>query len=111
MNFSLIYAAIPRIACKGKCQQYCGPITAYPREAEHFEKMTGKEFPDAFKVITSKTKTCPLLDPLGRCSVYQNRPIICRLWGVVPRMACPHGCVAERMLTEEESRALLDATL
>lgn len=111
-NLELIYAEVPKIACKGKCQHSCGPIMASAREAEYFESKSGKKFPDPIKIMETTLATgaameCPYLNPLGQCDVYRSRPLICRLWGVVPAMRCPHGCVPERMLTEEESRGLL----
>ena len=114
-SFTLIYSAVPRINCKGKCQGSCGPIAAYPREVEHFEKATGKKFPDAAVIINRTIKEgspmeCPHLNPIGQCSVYPNRPLICRLWGVVPDMPCPWGCLPDRPMTEHEARELLDST-
>ncbi|TMD08275.1 MAG: hypothetical protein E6J01_03825 [Chloroflexi bacterium] len=50
---------------------------------------------------------CPLLTPSGTCSVYDIRPMICRVWGLTKSMACPFGCVPERWLTEDEAHALL----
>ena len=44
---------------------------------------------------------CPMLDN-GRCSVYDIRPMICRLWGIVETMLCHHGCKPDRVLTAEE---------
>jgi len=50
---------------------------------------------------------CPALDE-GRCTVYERRPSICRLWGVVESLACPHGCRPEpRALTDQEGFAFL----
>lgn len=36
--------------------------------------------------------SCPALVD-GRCSVYDDRPMICRLYGTVEVMRCPYGCV------------------
>jgi Fe-S-cluster containining protein len=108
----MIYAAVPRIACKGLCQHSCGPIMASPREMAHFERMTGKPFPDANAMLERAIKdrrvpSCPHLNVLGQCDAYQHRPLLCRLWGVVPGMPCQHGCQPERQLSERESRELL----
>ncbi len=111
VNFALLYSQVPSIACKGLCQQCCGPIMADPAEVEHFESKTGKSFPNPFSVLKSEDLSCPELNSVtGKCNVYQHRPLICRLWGVVdtPMMRCPHGCVPSRWLTDEESRSLLD---
>ena len=44
----------------------------------------------------------------GRCSIYDQRPTVCRLWGDVPEMPCPHGCTptlssAQGLMTMLES--------
>lgn len=110
MNLTLIYASVPRIACRGKCQSSCGPIAAHPREIEHFEATTGAKFPDAVKMLRSGRLDCPHLNAVGQCSVYQNRPLICRLWGVAEGMPCPWGCVPERVLPDAEAGELLRQT-
>ncbi len=120
MTFPMIYAAVPRIACKGKCQASCGPIDASLTEREYFEKRSGKPFPEvlnlklelnaALQVMRSRNFTCPYLNPVGQCDVYQNRPLICRLWGVAPEMPCPWGCKPERPMTSTEASELLRMT-
>ncbi len=109
-----IYAAVPRIACKGKCQGSCGPIMATDREREHFESTSRKKFPDAVQIMRNAINNgdpieCPYLNPLGQCDVYQFRPLVCRLWGVVPEMPCPYGCTPERMLSSAEGKRLMKA--
>ena len=43
-----------------------------------------------------------------RCAVYEVRPMICRLWGLVERMPCPFGCRPEGgLLSDEEGARLL----
>jgi Fe-S-cluster containining protein len=110
VDFALIYAAVPKIACKGKCQHSCGPILATERERAHFEKQTGKLFPDSLQIMVDSlaggSLDCPHLNPLGQCNVYQHRPLICRLWGAVPGMPCPHGCRPERLISDREAQRL-----
>ena len=50
---------------------------------------------------------CPMLSPDRRCNVYDIRPLICRLWGLVRTMRCPWGCVPERWLSHEDGHRLL----
>lgn len=51
---------------------------------------------------------CPALDDRKRCSAYDKRPMICRLWGVVETMKCPHGCrPSPRYLTDEQGKDML----
>jgi hypothetical protein len=86
-----LYARVPAIECKGLCHDACGPILMSQQEARtigHPNDMGDWE--------------CPKLSPLGTCSVYEDRPMVCRLWGVVESMPCPHGCVPERWLTHDE---------
>ncbi len=109
-SFPVLYTLVPKIACKGKCTEACGPIMAYPREEEYFERTTGRKFPDALKMLKEGKRDCPYLNALGRCDVYESRPLVCRLFGVVPEMPCPFGCVAERMLSGEEGHRLMRAT-
>src|SRR2546429_6087610 len=47
----------------------------------------------------------------GRCTVYEVRPMICRLWGMVEGMQCPHGCVPEGgHLTEDRKSTRLNSS-
>lgn len=60
--------------------------------------------------VKPKTMNCPYLTKEKLCGIYENRPLLCRLWGLVdePRMRCPHGCKpSPRYLTSEEGHALL----
>lgn len=109
-DFDLIYAGVPGINCKGLCHASCGPIAASDREIDHFEKTTGKSFPDALKVLSSTEMRCPHLNVLNRCNVYQNRPLICRLWGIAEEMPCIFGCAPERVLSRKEAYFLMDQT-
>lgn len=41
--------------------------------------------------------SCPHLGESG-CQVYAERPLICRLFGTTPRLACPNGRRPEVMI-------------
>lgn len=43
---------------------------------------------------------CVHLGPNG-CEVYDERPLICRLFGTTPKMACPNDCGPETMVDAE----------
>lgn len=34
------------------------------------------------------------------CQVYDERPLICRLFGTTPRLACPNGCKPDVMIDD-----------
>ena len=93
-----IYVRIPKVNCQGKCQESCGPIA--------MTRLERKQLPDAIDQISPDLR-CPLLTQDGKCSVYDNRPLVCRLWGVVKDMPCIFGCTPERILTESEEREIL----
>lgn len=40
--------------------------------------------------------TCAWLTAGGQCSTYETRPLVCRLFGAVRGMRCPHGCRPQR---------------
>jgi hypothetical protein len=95
-----VWARVPQPVCQGKCAESCGPIAMSPEERRMIEERTGEPFETDF--------TCPLLK-LGLCSVYDIRPMVCRLWGATEGMACPHGCLppSGRLLTDDEGMAIL----
>jgi uncharacterized protein len=97
-----VYAQLPKLACQRKCQECCGPVfmsaAEWRRITNRLGRTPGPE-PDL---------TCPMLRrSTGACKVYDIRPLICRLWGVVEAMKCPFGCVPDRWLTDAESHAMI----
>lgn len=100
-QIDLLYATLPTLECQGKCQESCGPIYMSRGEWERIKTKLGWE-PKA------KNLTCPMLHRAsGNCRVYQERPMLCRLWGLVESMPCPWGCKPERYLSKEEGYQLL----
>lgn len=94
-----VYAKLPRLNCKGLCAGSCGPIPLAPAEA-HLGSNGG------LYILNPATGVCPNLTPKKRCSIYDKRPLICRLWGMVKRMRCPYGCRPRRWVSDEEVDAL-----
>lgn len=112
-----VYESLPTLNCKGWCWHSCGPIDM--SDAEH-DRITalGVDIPvfdqDAAQRWAENEKLyCPALefgvDVAGGigCSVYQDRPLICRLWGVTESMRCEFGCEPSETLSDKESFALL----
>lgn len=98
-----LYAELPTIECKGLCTASCGPILMTPIELGRIHKRIGHHLPMITAEPTSPDDlTCPLLEG-GRCTVYDIRPLACRVWGVAEEMECPFGCKPSRLLTREES--------
>lgn len=102
-----IYERVPKIACKGLCRDQCTVILMSATE-ERMMRDAGHEPPELLAVIQSESNACPLLCPAsGQCTAYDARPLVCRLWGVVPEMPCPHGCQPERVLSRAEASAIM----
>lgn len=102
-----LYAALPALACKGLCSDSCYSVGATEAETVTIELRHGVKVETGFY-----PDGCPALSPFKRCSVYVDRPLICRLWGMVPSMACSHGCVpVGGLLSEEAGRELVRQAL
>lgn len=99
-----IYKLIPDVSCQGLCQQACGPVLMSKAEERRIIDRTGK--PVSFN---PKTLTCDRLTAFGRCSIYPDRPAICRLFGAVDDLPCQWGCKAERPLSSGEGGDILRA--
>lgn len=94
-----IYARLPHIECKGLCHEACGPIGMTRIEHRRLEEGRGP--------LACKDLVCPLLDENKRCTAYSIRPLVCRLFGLVEQMRCPHGCEPERWLSDEEATEIM----
>lgn len=91
-----IWAKVPSIECQGKCANSCGPVECSSIERELIERRGARKLEPMRPALT-----CSMLKD-GLCSVYSIRPVVCRLWGVVESMPCPHGCKPERTLGDRE---------
>lgn len=100
-----LYATLPHIECQGLCSDSCGPIGMSLRER-------GRIIERARKPVTCGSyASCSMLTDDRRCSVYDIRPMICRLWGLLNSMRCPYGCIPEGGLLDDAEgvRLLLEA--
>ena len=98
-----LYAGLPRVECKKLCQGCCGPVPMTAVEGDRIAVRIGRRH----EVVRGHSLDCGLLTDGGLCSVYDIRPLVCRVWGLVREMACPHGCVPERWLSDGEVRELI----
>jgi hypothetical protein len=88
-----LYAQLPPLTCRGLCEDSCAQLVdAGPLERRRIaQRGVDLDAPTA-------DGACPALShALGGalCSVYEARPVACRLWGVAASMPCPHGCLPE----------------
>ncbi len=92
-----IRAAVPRFECIPGCSDCCGPVTWNRWEIEQLEVVKD--------VLASK---CPYCAPSG-CEAYAHRPVVCRLFGAVEGMECPHGKSPRMRLSRERTKRLTAA--
>lgn len=92
-----LYRKIPTFRCNPGCTDCCGPVP--------FAKIE-------WDLVIDKRKPTSLSCPYGvngECDIYEQRPIICRLFGAVDtdKLACPHGCGPETKLSDKESSEIM----
>lgn len=83
---------IPAFACQPQCHDCCGPVTTSSEEMSRLPVISAAAHAAALADLS-----CPHLGSNG-CQVYAERPLICRLFGTTPRLACPNGKRPEKML-------------
>jgi Fe-S-cluster containining protein len=121
-----LYDQLPEVKCSGACHNACGFVPVSLREKQRLEQLTGKKFetvdsretepgiqrfgPDNRPLARYR---CSMLTEDGRCSVYDERPMICRLFGAAEGVEC-HRCglsACEKPLTLSEGIAMLHASM
>jgi uncharacterized protein len=112
-----LYAQIPNIECKGLCYLSCSIIPASKVEMKRVKaKHQINPFysmPEAIvkvsriEKVKGKFPACAALVN-GLCTIYSDRPAICRLYGVVENMQCEFGCIPEKMLTAQQGYDLIE---
>ena len=88
----LLRRRIPAFACEPGCHDCCGPVTASGEEMARLPPKSDAEHAAALDAFS-----CPHLGEHG-CLVYAERPLICRLFGTTPRLACPNGKRPDTMI-------------
>jgi len=94
-----LYEKIPSFTCKENCGLCCGPILCKRPESEILNKQP--------KVKNQEVLDCPFLDENKRCSCYEVRPLVCRLFGAIEILKCPEGCKPDCFLTEDDVQSIL----
>ena len=90
-----LYAELPAIACRGLCHGACGPVMASRLEVDRL---------GAAVAFHARTLSCVFLGADLRCTEYDRRPMICRVYGMSRGLECAHGCVPSRWLSDAEGR-------
>jgi len=105
-----LYRLIPSIPCRRLCADACGALILTDLEARRLQAETHIK-PRTLPVISHPSAgRCVYLAPAqDRCTVHAIRPLICRVWGVLKRLSCPHGCTPSTWLSDVQFLALARA--
>lgn len=92
-----LYKCIPDCKCKGLCTEACGPVPFSAMERLKVENKAPNGWVDwdhgtyMPRRVPADDLTCPFLKD-SKCSIYKDRPLICRIYGSVEDLQCGHGC-------------------
>ncbi len=101
-----LYAQVPAVDCRGDCATTCTSFPIPRIEKRLIRRATGIDLGPKHR--DPRTTTCPLLDQAGRCTGYDVRPLICRIWGTSQLYPCRFGCRPDgELLTMAETYRLL----
>ena len=100
-----LYVGVPDVECKGLCHAICGAIPITDVEAANI-LANGHAVP---YIRGTGGIHCSALTDGKRCSIYESRPLICRLYGAASDLRCPHGCRPARWLRSERAREMIKA--
>ena len=105
-----LWQRIPGFECVPGCRACCGPVFWSKVEWKRIKNKKGLFSPVKIKGVTfflvqDQQGNCPYASEKG-CEVYNDRPLLCRLYGVVEKMLCPFGGKPERILSIKEERQI-----
>lgn len=119
-----LYDQVPATECSGACHGACCFVPVSNHEKARMEQLTGKKFEtvDAHEVDPVQRfgpdnrplarYRCSMLTEDGRCSVYEDRPMVCRLFGAAEGIECfVAGCECKKPLKLADGMALLNESM
>ena len=92
-SLSDIYDKIPCSVCEADCFRCCTNMVQFTEE--ELNLMRGYKFDGKCSHLVN-----------GKCSVYENRPFVCRIYGTSELLRCD-GCTPSEYLTEEQTLKLI----
>lgn len=92
-----LYKKIPRFECIEGCTDCCGPVpwTQYELNRASLQSPPPER----------EDKTCAFAH--DGCMIHANRPLMCRLFGAVEDLRCPHGRGPLVLMKTEEAHQLV----
>lgn len=94
-----------KLNCK-QCGRCCGTVPMTIRMFRRFKDRTTKkyrleDFGPGYVVAITDDDQCVFLDNDNLCLIYNNRPLVCRIYGVNEKLPCVN---AHPVRAEEEAR-------
>lgn len=114
-----LLSSVPPMRCLEGCSSCCGPVAMTRLEESRICRSIGQSpkwlrqaMLKTFNDVVAKGDSggsCPLLKD-GRCSVYDIRPAVCRVFGSSDDklLICPHGCASKNPWTKAHTSAVMD---
>lgn len=104
-----VWDSMPSIECKGLCWESCSTVPVFPVELKLLTEHAGRELATTDLSYAGGRavglgefmKPCPFL-VMRRCTARDVRPTVCRAFGVVDGMQCPHGCKPTKFITNKQ---------
>jgi Fe-S-cluster containining protein len=107
-----LYGLIPDMTCPSGCSDCCCVVRFSRYEVAQISTVRKiRAVLKRFRQAT--TQKCPYLTEDNRCSIYQVRPFVCRLFGTadIERLRCPKGMQPAKMLSAAEAESLINQFL
>ena len=96
-----LYSEVPTFRCLPDCTDCCGPVF-----------FSGLEFSRVKPFMQPNSMKCPY-SKNARCSIYDKRPMVCRLFGNVAydKLTCSFKCGPAFKISHEHGLWLINQTL
>jgi uncharacterized protein len=122
-----LYSRIPQFKCLPECGACCGPVPASRQELAQAPELVSRETLGEIAQILAEGPasplemkaapqlsidsfscgSCPYLGPSKECTIYERRPLLCRIFGTAPSLPCPKGVRCEHPLTLAQERSIM----
>jgi len=94
-----LYSKIPSFECIEGCTDCCGPVPLTKLEAKRLNVDSN--------LTPTKLGSCDCVYASEKgCTVYENRPYMCRLFGATEDLKCPHGKKPTKLLSSDSTNRL-----
>jgi Fe-S-cluster containining protein len=99
--------------CNNEC---CGIVPIPIQKYNIFKRKIKKKIVDTMRleghiVLMTEDGSCAFLND-KECSIYNNRPMICKLYGTIERLQCPYVDIHGKQRTDKEiivTKKLIDS--